>query len=192
MDSEELLAQLADIHLPEPVSYWPPAIGWWILAASALVLLVILFRKFANSQRQQKICQYALAELQRCYDSYSQADPANIDQSKLDYVNQFNTVVRRVALVHYPQANAASLDGASWVDFIRQKGESSLMTDDIAAALQYGRFQSKCDVDVDAMQRFGQQWVESLYKGSANSPEKPSEDSKDNAASDPQGLSSDA
>ena len=132
MDSEELLAQLADIHLPEPVSYWPPAIGWWILAAIALVLLVILFRKYASRARQQKICQYAVAELQRCYDSYSQADPANSDQSKLDYVNQFNTVVRRVALVHYPQANAASLDGASWVDFIRQKGESSLMTDEIA------------------------------------------------------------
>ena len=188
MDSEELLAQLADIHLPEPVSYWPPAIGWWILAAIVLVLLVILLRKFASSRRQQKICQYALAELQRCYDSYSHADPASIDQSKLDYVNQFNTVVRRVALVHYPQGNVASLDGASWVDFIRQKGESSLMTDDIATALQYGRFQTKCEVDVDAMQSFGQQWIESLYKGSAKS----SEDSRDNAATDPQGLSSDA
>jgi len=185
MDNEELLAQLADIHLPAPVSYWPPAIGWWILATAALVLLVILFRKFANRARQQKIYQYALAELQRCYDNYSQADPANTDQSKLNYVNQFNTVVRRVALVHYPQANAASLDGASWVDFIRQKGESSLMTDEIATALQYGRFQTKCDVDVDAMQSFGQQWIESLYKGKAKS----NEDSPDNSATDPQGLS---
>ena len=188
MDSAELLAQLADIHLPEPVSYWPPAIGWWILAAIALVLLVLLFRKFASRARQQKIYQYALAELESCYDSYSHANPEIIDQSKLDYVNQFNTVIRRVALVHYPQANAASLDGASWVDFIRQKGESSLMTDDIAAALQYGRFQSKCDVDVDAMQSFGRQWIESLYKGS----KKPNEDSSDNTATDAQGLSSDA
>jgi hypothetical protein len=191
MDSEELLAQLADIHLPEPVSYWPPAIGWWILAAIAFVLLVILFRKFASRQRQQKICQYAVAELQRCYDSYSQADAANTDQNKLDYVNQFNTVVRRVALVHYPQANAASLDGATWVDFIRQKGESSLMTDDIATALQYGRFQTKCDVDVDAMQSFGEQWIESLYKGSADSSKNSDDDSQDNAAS-AQGLSTDA
>ena len=188
MDSEELLAQLADIHLPEPVSYWPPAIGWWILAAIALVLLVILFRKFASRALQQKICRYALAELQSCYDSYSQADSTNINQNKLDYVNQFNTVVRRVALVHYPQANAASLDGASWVDFISQKGESSLMTDDIATALQYGRFQTKCDVDVDAMQSFGQQWIESLYIGDKKS----NDDSSDETASAAQGLSSDA
>ncbi|MFB0988929.1 MAG: DUF4381 domain-containing protein, partial [Gammaproteobacteria bacterium] len=77
MDSEELLAQLADIHLPEPVSYWPPAIGWWILAAIVLFMLVILFRKLTSRAHQQKICRYALAELQRCYDSYSQADAAN-------------------------------------------------------------------------------------------------------------------
>lgn len=184
MDSEELLAQLADIHLPEPVSYWPPAIGWWILAAIALVLLALLLRKLARMRSQQKIRQYALAELERCYDSFSQADPAALDQSRLDYVNQFNTVVRRVALVHYPQANVASLDGAAWVDFIRQKGESSLMTDEIAAALQYGRFQTRCDVDVDAMQDFGRQWIESLYKGS----KKPG--ATDAAGS--QGLSSDA
>ena len=97
-------------------------------------------------------------------------------------------MVRRVALVHYPQANAASLDGASWVDFIRQKGESSLMTDDIATALQYGRFQTKCEVDVDAMQSFGQQWIESLYKGDKKSNDDPS----DETASAAQGLSSDA
>ena len=184
MDSEELLAQLADIHLPEPVSYWPPAFGWWILAAIALVLLAILIRKLAAIRREQKICQYALAELGRCYDAFSHAEPATLEQSRLDYVNQFNTVVRRVALVHYPQANVASLDGAAWVDFIRQKGESSLMTDEIAAALQYGRFQKKCDVDVDAMQGFGQRWIESLYKGGKKS--------ETETATEPQGLSSDA
>lgn len=184
MDSEELLAQLADIHLPEPVSYWPPAIGWWILAAIVLVLLALLLRRLAQIRRQQKIRAYALAELERCYDSFSQADPAVLDQSRLSYVNQFNTVLRRVALVHCPQANVASLDGAAWVDFIRQKGESSLMTDEIAAALQYGRFQTHCDVDVDAMQDFGRQWIESLYKGS----KKPAAED----ASSPQGLSSDA
>lgn len=188
MDSEELLAQLADIHLPEPISYWPPAIGWWVLAAIALVLLALIVRKLAAIRRQQKICQYALAELDRCYDAFSNAEPAGIEQSRLNYVNQFNAVVRRVALVHYPQANVASLDGAAWVDFIRQKGESSLMNEEIAAALQYGRFQKKCDVDVDAMQSFGREWITSLYDRSSTSGGTES----NKQSSDHQGLSSDA
>ncbi len=62
------------------------------------------------------------------------------------------------------------------------------MTDDIAIALQYGRFQTKCDVDVDAMQNFGQQWIESLYKGD----KKFNDDSSDETAPTAQGLSSDA
>lgn len=189
MDSTELLAQLADIHLPEPVSYWPPAIGWWILAAIILVLLALLLRKLIARARQEKIYQFALNELESCYDSYSHADPTLIDQSKLDYVNQFNTVFRRVALVHYPQTKAASLSGAQWVDFIRQKGESSLMSDDIAAALQYGRFQTKCEVDVDAMQDFGRQWIQSLYKKTGKEPK---DKSANESTQDSQGISSDA
>ncbi len=184
MDSTELLAQLADIHLPPPVSYWPPAIGWWILGLLVLVALVLLIRKFVNYRRQQKICHYAQAELNRCYNRYSRAETDTGDNSKLAYVNRFNAVIRRVALVHYPQANVASLDGACWLDFIREKGESSLMTEEMAAALQYGRFQTKCDIDVDAMQSFGQQWIRSLYSGTARS--------KKPAATATQGLRADA
>jgi hypothetical protein len=40
MDQADPLAQLRDIHLPEPVSWWPLAPGWWVLA---LLLLLMLF-----------------------------------------------------------------------------------------------------------------------------------------------------
>lgn len=165
MDSEELLAQLADIHLPEAVSFWPLAPGWWILALLALALLIFLGRKYAYYIKQQKINRYALAELEHCYADQSSAASQDADEAKLRYINAFNTVIRRVALVHYPQANVASLAGAAWVDFIREKGDSSLMTEEIADALKYGRFQTKCEVDIDALQQLGVQWIDSLYRG---------------------------
>ncbi|MEC7549612.1 MAG: DUF4381 domain-containing protein, partial [Pseudomonadota bacterium] len=49
MDSEELLAQLADIHLPAEISFWPPAFGWWILA-----LLLLVAGSFATRKLYEK------------------------------------------------------------------------------------------------------------------------------------------
>lgn len=165
MDNEELLAQLADIHLPAAVSYWPPAPGWWIVAAGLLALLAYAGRKVARAARQRRICEHALAELERCYAALGRTEELDPENLKLRFVNEFNSVIRRVALYHFPQANVASLAGVAWVDFIREKGDSSLLTDEIAQALSYGRFQTKIEVDVEALNSLGQQWITSLYYG---------------------------
>ena len=176
MDSEELLAQLADIHLPQAVSLWPPAPGWWILALLLLCLTLFGGYKIVLHSRLKKICANALAELDRCHLAYANSSSQDLNEIKLRYVNQFNSVIRRVALYHFPMANVASLGGKAWVDFIREKGDSSQLDEDIAAALSYGRFQTECDVDVEAMNSLGQHWITSLYLGD-HSP-----------ASNPQGL----
>ena len=165
MDSEELLAQLADIHLPSEVSYWPPALGWWILALLLLGGGVYLIHRMVQLRNLRLVCRYALAELDNCYQRFAEADDADRNTLRLRYLNEFNSVMRRVALVHFPQANVASLGGDAWVDFIRQKGDSSGLNDEIAAALSFGRFQTQCDVDVDAMNSLGQAWISSLYLG---------------------------
>jgi len=165
MDSEELLAQLADIHLPAEVSYWPPAPGWWVLALLLLGSGFYLIHRIMQLRNLRLVCKHALAELDTCYQRFTGAEDDDLGTLRLRYVNEFNSVIRRVALVHFPQANVASLGGDAWVDFIRQKGDSSGLNDEIAAALSFGRFQTQCDVDVDAMNSLGQTWITSLYLG---------------------------
>lgn len=164
MDSEDLLSQLADIHLPEPVSFWPPAPGWWVLAVLLLIALVVAGRWWQRRHAQRQIYQHASAELERCMQAYRQQQETP-EQAKLDYLNSVNSVLRRVALVHFPGSNAASLGGPEWVDFIRKNGDSSRLDDDLASALSFGRFQTHCDVDVDALNAFGHSWIKSLYLG---------------------------
>jgi hypothetical protein len=167
MDSEELLAQLADIHLPEPVSFWPPAPGWWVLAVLLLIGLILFARWWSRHHAKQQVYLHAIAELDRCMQAYSEQE-GSIDQRKLDYVNAVNSVLRRVALVHFPDSGVASLGGAEWVDFIRKNGDSSGLDDNLAAALSFGRFQTRCDVDVDALDSLGRSWLKSLYLDKPN------------------------
>ncbi len=177
MDSEELLAQLADIHLPEPVSLWPPAPGWWILALLLLVALIFAVRWIQQLRTRKKICEHALAELDKCYQQLLAGDQTDLNELKLRYVNQINSVLRRVALVHYPQSRVASLGGKEWVDFIREKGESSLLNEELATTLALGRFQARCDVDADVLDQMSRAWVRSLYTQSARTSSSSNDDS---------------
>lgn len=165
MDSAELLAQLADIHMPAAVSMWPPAPGWWALAALLVFLLLWVVMRLLRSFKQRKICAFALEELNTIYRNFlaSQASATDSASSTLNYINDFNSVLRRVALWNFPEAKIASLGGKAWVDFIREKGESAALSEEISRALSEGRFMTRCDVDVPALNGFGRQWITSLY-----------------------------
>ena len=163
MDSEELLEQLADIHLPVEISYWPPAPGWWVLGFLCLFAIAYLTRAYLVRRYLQKICKAALAELDDCYRQFSLENKQGNNESKMRYINEVNSILKRVALVHYPQSRVAGLGGCDWVDFIREKGDSTLLDNEISQALSFGRFQTTCEYNADTLNKLGHAWVSSLY-----------------------------
>ena len=165
MDREELLAQLRDIHLPEPVSWWPLAFGWWLLAALLLAAATLALYYGGRILHSRYLRQRALAELARVRDRYPYTDTDGDPETlKLRYVNGVNTVLRRVALFHFPGSAAGSLSGADWVGFIRDRGDASLLDEQMAEALSSGRFQTRCEVDTEALHRMAYRWISSLYR----------------------------
>jgi hypothetical protein len=52
---------LRDIHLPGPIGWWPPAVGWWLLAALLLVGLALYASRYYQSRHRR----VALKSLQR-------------------------------------------------------------------------------------------------------------------------------
>ena len=161
MDSEELLAQLADIHLPAEVSFWPPALGWWILALLFLIAGSFATRKLYAKVEQRKACQYALAELESCLE---RLDESTGQKKLLRYVNDVNTVLRRVALVKFPESNPGNLVGEAWIAFIRRTGNSSQLDDQLSAALSHGRFRKQIEVDSQALNQMARSWILSVYQ----------------------------
>ncbi len=112
------LSQLRDIHLPAPVSWWPPAPGWWLLLA-IILLAVIGIGLVVNDRRRNAWRRTALAELASLREQY-QAQPVAPQRSVAD----LSVLMRRVAISRFPRDEAAKLSGGEWLAFLDRNGRT--------------------------------------------------------------------
>ena len=115
-------AKLADIHLPEVISFWPIAPGWWILLVLFIlsILLIIFFKKMRagkTSRTGKKLKSQAMRELMMIHEAYkTQGTPQ-------EAVKQLSIFLRRYALSLYQRDNVASLTDTEWLNFLDQMPE---------------------------------------------------------------------
>lgn len=165
MDIADALSQLADIHLPQQPGFWPPAPGWWLLAVLLLALAAYSIWRGLQRWRLQRRYKSAIGELEKCRAqllSAAQAGTPDMAQ-RLSYVNDVNSVLRRVALLHFSHETVAGLSGNAWVDFMREHDHSQRLTPELAQALAEGRFARQYDVDTDALHTMARDWIKNLY-----------------------------
>jgi hypothetical protein len=98
------LAQLKDIHLPEPVHNYPIALGWWLLLATLLITIVILVMKWQKRRRISKAKHLALKELKNT-----------------DSADQIVTLMKWAAFQYFPRQEIASLHGQQLIEFLKEK-----------------------------------------------------------------------
>ena len=114
MDAQSIEQQalnLRDIHLPEPISWWPIAPGWWLLAAGLLLTLIslIIVRKiYLGRQLKRDIAH----ELEAIKQQYQQT------QNKTQLVSALSSLIRRATMTFYPSQNIAGLTGEDWLHFL--------------------------------------------------------------------------
>ncbi|MDX1345236.1 MAG: DUF4381 domain-containing protein [Sedimenticolaceae bacterium] len=132
--------QLRDIHLPPPPDFWPPAPGWWFVAA-ILVLLVawilfLLWRR-ARLQRAQRRLLALLDEL----DLTGKHEPRKLAQLSI--------LLRRIALMHYPRTEVAGLTGEAWLRFLDSSGGNGGFTRGPGHVLAEGPYMSELPGEYD-------------------------------------------
>lgn len=109
MNPGDPLSQLKDIHLPETGGFWPPAPGWWFLAALALALVAVLVWLALRRRRRQRWLTLAKQELARLEQS---ATPAP------HWFVQLNVLLKQAARERYPEAHPEALSGKDWTEFL--------------------------------------------------------------------------
>jgi len=164
MNPNQPSLNLRDIHLPDPVSWWPLAPGWWILIAlvvtTSLVTLFALRRYRQRHYRRLGLQQLATIELNLA---------THNDQHQL--VQQLSQLLRHMAVLHYGQ-HSAGLDGDDWLKFLDQpfqkKGDSSdhphqPFSKGVGHCLAAGPYQKvMTDLDTPALFALCRRWIKRL------------------------------
>ena len=165
MEAEDPLAQLADIHLPGEVAFWPPAPGWWMLAALLLLCVALAGRYYYRQRQTKRKLNSALSELDQVYHTW-QATPQDgsaRNKAGLDLLYATNAILKRVALVYYPQADVAKLTGAAWLRFLDDADKSTDFSAGPGKVLSDGTYRPVFSADVDALHALTRHWIMKRY-----------------------------
>lgn len=109
---------LRDIHLPEPISWWPIASGWWIIIASLILLIVVIFivkRIYISKQLKRDI----KAELKNIKQQFQQT------QNKPQLAKSLSVLLRRASISYYPKTDIAGLTGDHWLSYLDKSNTNS-------------------------------------------------------------------
>jgi len=134
------LSNLRDIIVPPDVSFWPPALGWWLVGAACAVAVGFAAAAVVRHWRRNAYRREALHALQT-------ADASDI-----------SAILKRAALAAFPRERVASLNGAAWLAFLDRTGGTSFAGTALLA-LTYGGAG-----DRDAVIAQARRWIVSHHR----------------------------
>ncbi|MEM9365202.1 MAG: DUF4381 domain-containing protein [Planctomycetota bacterium] len=97
------LDRMVDIVTLPPVRWWPPAVGWYFIAALLVLWIGVGTTRAVKRYRSNAYRRQALREL---------------DQIHTGDFASLSSLMKRVALVSFPSETVAGLVGMPWIDFI--------------------------------------------------------------------------
>jgi len=149
------LSQLKDIHLPEAITDWPIAYGWWLLLAFIIISVLTGLYFWQIKRKQEASKNSALQLLDRQYAQFKANDDA------LLFLQQSNQILKRFCLQKHP--HAASLSGSSWVNFLTarlpKENHKALFNDSLKQAIGQGLYQQACQFDVHNLYQACSIWL---------------------------------
>lgn len=145
--------ELRDVHLPDPISWWPLAPGYWLLLGIILlvILLTVIFLKerFTPNLRKQ-----AAAELDKIEKSFQESDDATRCLSEL------SVLLRRAVLSQNHPISVAGLTGPAWLELLDQPLKKPEFSQGIGQILLSGPYQHHVESDeVSRLIQLCRKWV---------------------------------
>lgn len=157
--SPDPLAGLRPYHLPEPVSWWPPAIGWWVLAA----ILALLLGLAAWTWHRRHRAQAAIRRAERELDGLCAAFARERDAAAL--MRGCSRLLRRLAIARWGPGSVAGLSGEAWLAFLDARGDGESFRWGIGRALLDDPYREEPTSDATALAGLVRHWIGRQRKG---------------------------
>lgn len=155
---QALREQLRDIQLPEPVSWWPPALGWWLLTAVLVVVAVVITRLLKVKQAKWRFQRESLARLEASYRAWQQTEDADA------YIDSASALLRQIAIAYGGRARVAHLSGDPYLAYL---GELSVggVGRGMQRHLGTDRYRkNRTAIDVDTLHNEFKLWLKGVRK----------------------------
>lgn len=148
---------------PLPISWWPPAPGWWLLIVLTPLLLWGLWymRRYLPRKQRAEQAEQMLDPLRQAALDELAALPRPYDgQPAGPWLQQLNALLKRLARAHYPQDNSHILSGRSWLAFLDSRCPAAGLTRWMI--LVEGGYRAGCTLDdkaIDGLQQAVATWI---------------------------------
>jgi hypothetical protein len=143
--------ELRDIHVPADPSWWPPAPGWWLLAAIVIAVLAWMILRLRQRMQRRQWRQRVIAELDRiATDASLRADPTRL-------LGELSQLLRRSARLI--DVAAPSFRGTTWLAFLDQQLGGDEFSRGAGRVLLDGPYQRHTSIDVDTLLALVRRWL---------------------------------
>ncbi len=157
--SGDPLQELRDVHLPDPISLWPLAWGWWMVLG-LVVFGVIVFMWIRSYRRRTHARRLALLELGIVQNHYRH------NQDDQWAVGRLSEIVRRLALATFPRTEVAGLVGNAWLRFLDEVGQTNQFTQGVGSLLSVGPYQQQALVSATDLMSLVEKWIQHVSPSS--------------------------
>lgn len=147
---------LRDIHLPDPISWWPLAIGWWLLLGLGILLTFAVYF-FIKRFFQPTLKKHALRALDSIEHTYRST------QDGIECVIALSALLRRIVLSQQHLTPPAGIIGRPWLELLDKSLKTPEFSQGVGQILLTGPYQPEIDnEDLKQLLKLCRKWVNRL------------------------------
>lgn len=147
---------LRDIHLPDPIGWWPPAPGWWLTVLLVGIGLLALFKWLQARHRRLAVYRSAMHELEQIEARYHSNSDA------LTLTRELSILLRRVAISISPREQSAGVTGKKWLGRLDELIGQPVFANETGQLLIEAPYRPTAQIDALALLALCQHWIKKV------------------------------